>query len=279
MRLGFHMPLSGSVNKQLERASELGMETVQIFTGNPTSWKPGKIDYKTIDKFNKKQTELNIKPLVFHTPYLINMASPKEDVREKSLLLLQNALEKAHAYNAPYVVTHVGSHVGQGLDPGIASVCRILEKLMPEWPSGVTLLLENTSGSGNTLGGEFKELGKIISEMSNPQELGCCFDTAHAWGAGYDISNKSGVDAAVEELAEEVGLNRVKVCHANDTSVELGSTKDRHDHIGEGRIAEAGFSALLNHLKFNPEAVIMETPEIGTEADGRNLERLRKAVS
>ncbi len=278
MRLGFHMPLSGSVNKQLNRASDLGMETVQIFTGNPTSWKPGKIDHKAGNKFSAKQTEVGISPLVFHTPYLINMASPKEDVREKSFILLKNSLEKAKTYNSPYVVTHVGSHVGQGVDRGIKLVCEILEQLMEVWPSGVTLLLENTSGAGATLGRDFSELGRIIADMSYPDQLGCCFDTAHAWGAGFDISGQKGVDYTLTKLEESLGIEMVKVCHANDTSVEIGSTKDRHDHIGEGNIGESGFSALLNHYKFNPDSVIMETPEIGTEADRSNLNKLLKVV-
>ncbi|ACB83753.1 deoxyribonuclease IV [Natranaerobius thermophilus] len=278
MRLGFHMPLSGGVGKQLNRASELGMECIQIFSGNPTSWKPGKITPKSRDLFIKKQEELQIKPLVFHTPYLINLASPKNDIREKSIYLLNAALEKAKAYDAPYVVTHIGSHVGEGVEKGIDLVSYSLEKIMEDWPEGVELLLENTSGAGSTLGGSLTELKKIIDKFSGTQVLGCCFDTAHAWGAGYDISNVKEVETTLELVNEQLGLDLIKVCHANDTNVPLGSTKDRHQHIGEGNITDEGFGALLTHDSFTPKAVIMETPKNGTDCDQINLQRLKKVV-
>ncbi|OWZ84521.1 deoxyribonuclease IV [Natranaerobius trueperi] len=278
MRLGFHMPLSGGIKKQLQRAHDLGMETVQIFSGNPTAWKPGKIDEKTKTKFLEEQERLDIKPLVFHTPYLINLASGKEEIREKSIKLLEAALNKASIYEAPYVVTHVGSHVDIEKEQGIENICECLERSFSKWPDGVMLLLENTAGAGKTLGGSFSDLKCILTNVSDRKRLGCCFDTAHAWGAGYNISDKQGVKNTLDEIDKEIGLNSIKVCHANDTSVTIGSNKDRHQHIGEGYIGIKGFSELLTNEKFNPEAVIMETPKIGSEHDKKNLDNLKEAL-
>ena len=278
MRLGFHMPLSGGANKQLNRAYVLGMETVQIFSGNPTTWRPSKIDPKERDKFIETQTKLNIRPLVFHTPYLINLASPKQDIRKKSIKLLQAALDKANYYKAPYVVTHIGSHVGEGRDKGIDLVVKAIENMINEWPEKVMLLIENTAGAGSNLGGDLKDLEDIMKLLAGFKMIGCCFDTAHAWGAGYDISYKAGIEKTLEEADKCIGLNNIKVCHANDSAVSLGSKKDLHANIGEGHIGLEGFKALLRHKDFSPEAVIMETPKIGTEWDKTNLLKLKEAV-
>ncbi len=278
MRLGFHMPLKGGAAGQLNRAHKIGMEAVQIFSGNPTSWKPGKIDPQDRDRFLAKQAELDIRPLVFHTPYLINLASPKDDIYEKSLKLLYASLEKAHMYQAPYVVTHVGSHTGSGREKGISRVKKAIERLYKHWPGQVKLLLENTSGSGSNLGADFKDIKAIMKELTTKGRLACCFDTAHAWGAGYKISNLVDVEKTLDEWEQNIGLEHIKICHANDTDVELGSTKDRHQHIGEGKIGLEGFASLLTHRAFVPEAVILETPKMGTEYDQINLDNLKKAV-
>lgn len=274
MRFGIHMPLKKGFAYNARRLKEIGGETIQIFPGNPSSWKPPATSPEELKERADLLDELEIYPLVIHTAYLINMATPKEDVFEKSVKLMGETLRQASYYRAPYVVVHTGSHGGDGLQKGMARIKEALEQLEPAWPEGVKLLLENTAGEGNNLGGKLGEIGSILQENSH-LPLGFCLDTAHAWGAGYDFSSDEGVSQIMAEIENEVGFDNLQVIHANDTFVEKGSRKDRHEHIGEGQIGLEGFKRLFKYPWPEDFPVILETPEIGTEKDQENLETLR----
>ncbi len=270
------MPLKGGFIPNAGRTREMGAECIQVFPGNPTSWKLPHFDEQEIDKRSRYLLELKIYPLVIHSVYLVNMASPRPDIFKKSRDMIIQTMHRAHAYGAPYVVVHVGSHSAAGRDTGINNVIKSLEEQMPQWPEGVTLLLENTSGGGSLLGGDFRDLGEIIRYFPGAP-LGVCLDTAHAWGAGYDLSGPRGVAETLELLYRQLDPSLLKAVHVNDTNVEKGSGKDRHQHIGEGWIGKEGFASLMQQ-EWPPDfPFILETPEIGTEKDRQNLQALKQA--
>jgi len=268
------MPQKGGFKKNVERVAGLDCQSIQIFPGNPTGWKMGKLDEKDIAKRAALLDENSIKPLVVHSAYLINLASTSAEFLARSRTLLQQTMERAGAYRSPYVILHTGNHGGQGAENGLNQIVRVIKEDMAGWPAEVKLLLENTAGSGTALGARFEELAEILSYFPK-HALGICFDTAHAWAAGYDLSSTKGVKETLARFDAFVGLANLYVIHVNDTYVELGSKVDRHDHIGEGRIGREGFAAFLNYGWPEDIPVILETPENGTEWDRTNLETLR----
>jgi len=272
------MPQKGGFQKNAKRSKEIGCQCLQIFPGNPTAWRLPSYNPEEISRRTDCLRELELFPLVIHAVYLVNLASPNNEVYKKTQENIRITMERASHYGAPYVVIHTGSHGASGRGKGIARVITALEKQFLSWPRGVTLLLENTSGGGSLLGGTFNDLGEILNRIPEAP-LGVCLDTAHAWGAGYDVSNSKGVKATLEELFEQVEPHRLKVLHANDTPVERGSGKDRHQHIGKGQIGVEGFKALLQNGWDEDFPVILETPEMGTEKDRENLETLKSCLS
>lgn len=274
MKFGVHMPQKGGFKKNVERVAGLGCQSIQVFPGNPTGWKMGKLDEKEVNKRAALLDEYNIKPLVVHSAYLINLASVNAEFLAKSRTLLKQTMERAFFYRSPYVILHTGNHGGQGPEKGLEQIVRVIKEDMPGWPHEVKLLLENTAGSGTALGASFEELAEILSHF--PQHaLGVCFDTAHGYAAGYDLSSKKGVEETLSRFDAAIGMDNLYVIHVNDTYVELGSKVDRHDHIGEGNIGREGFSAFLNYGWPKDMPVILETPENGTGWDRINLETLR----
>ncbi len=280
-KLGIHMSLTGGYDKQLKKASDAGAKTVQIFSGNPTAWKPPALDKDMAAKFIKAQKRYNISPLIFHTPYLINLASPKDDIHNKSVELLKASIKKAEIFKAPYVVTHIGSHLGEGVKKGIYNIRKAIEKISHDISDDVMLLLENTVGSGNSMGASFFELKQIFAEVKEaPISIGFCFDSAHAFGAGYELSTLKGVRETMKELKENIPLDLIKVVHANDTVEEKGSKKDKHEDITKGKIGEEGFFYFLNSPELSEvEGVILETPKRTENSDKENMERLRRLVN
>lgn len=274
MRLGIHMPLKGGFEKNISRVKAIGCETVQLFPGNPTGWRLGAPDPDLLEKRASFLEEQQIYPLIVHSAYLINLASPSPDFLEKSKLLLQGTMERAAMYRSPYVVLHTGNHGGQGVDRGIAQIIEAIEAALPQWPPSVKLLLENTAGSGTALGSHLEELAAILKSFP-PGTLGVCFDTAHAWAAGYDCGSREGIAALLDQFESKIGLEHLLAIHINDSKAALGSRVDRHEHIGRGAIGLEGFKALLHHHWPAGFPFILETPEIGTDWDRVNLETVR----
>lgn len=269
MRIGRHMPVSTNAVRAAEIAQRIGCNTIQIFASNPTGWKPTHGGEEQCIAFAEVTRRLDVVPVVLHAPYLINLASSDEGNWEKSIALLRWTLQRGALLGASYVVLHVGSHKGMGIEVGVGRVVQAVQRILPETPHSIMLLLENSVGAGNVLGGEFEHLAAILDALPNYAErLGVCLDTAHLWGAGHDISTSQAVREVLRHFDETVGLARLRVLHLNDTTKDLGSHRDVHARIGEGIIGEEGLRTLLGDPRLAHVTVILETP-IQTNPQGK----------
>jgi len=272
MLLGVHVSIEGKFYEALERAYELGCNTMQIFSRNPQRWRDYFLKPKDIEEFNRRQDEFKIKPWFIHIPYLINLASPNPRLYEASIEAYIEDILEAHTLKADYIVTHMGSHKetseAAGIGRLIAALNRILEKTRNV---KVGILLENTAGSGSWLGYKFSHQREIIQGLKNKERVGLCLDTAHAYLAGYDIVTQEGLEAILDEIDKMVGLNLIKLIHLNDARDKLGSHRDRHEHIGKGKIGQEGMERIINHPKLRDIPFILETPKDSENADKINL--------
>jgi deoxyribonuclease-4 len=282
MRLGRHMPTHSNAAKAAEIACQLGCTSIQIFASNPTGWRPAAGNPASFVAFARAARDYGLDPVVIHAPYLINLASPDEVIWEKSVSLLRWTLQRGELLGAAYVVFHTGSHRGSGVDAGLARIAEAIALILPLTPPGVMLLLENDVGSGNSLGHSFEQIGMVLNVLPQYEDrLGVCLDTAHLWGAGYDISNAASVQQLLQHFDDVIGLNRLKVIHLNDTEMALGSHRDVHARLGEGIIGEEGLRALLCDIRLDHVAVLLETPiktdEHGKEDWEHDKQQLEKA--
>lgn len=283
MRLGRHMPLGTNALKAAEIAQRIGCNAIQIFASNPTGWTPTRGGEESCIAFAEAVRVRDLAPVALHAPYLINLAAPDEAIWEKSISLLRWTLQRGELLGASYVIFHVGSHKGAGVEAGVERVVAAIERILPETPPAVMLLLENSVGAGNTLGGPFEELAAVLQRLPHYTErLGVCLDTAHLWGAGHDISTQAAALEVLRHFDETVGLQRLQVLHLNDTEKDLGSHRDVHARIGEGIIGEEGLRTLLCDPRLAHVAVLLETPiqtnEQGKEdweQDTAHLERVK----
>jgi deoxyribonuclease IV len=286
MRLGRHMPTHSNAVKAAEIARWLGCNAIQIFASNPTGWRPTAGDPAGSLAFARAAGDKGLDPVVIHAPYLINLASPDEIIWEKSVFLLRWTLQRGALLGAAYVVFHTGSHRGSGVEAGIARIAEGITTILPETPPEVMLLLENDVGAGNSLGGSFEQIGAVLNLLPQYQQrLGVCLDTAHLWGAGYDISNAASTHQVLQHFDEVIGFNRLKVIHLNDTEMALGSHRDVHARIGEGIIGQEGLRALLTDFRLDHVVVLLETPiktddhdKEDWDHDKQHLERVKELM-
>ena len=264
MRVGLHVRVAGGFARAVEHARSAGCTAIQVFSSNPRSYRPSPIDVPSLETFARLRREAGLDPCVIHTPYLINLASEDPKIYAGSLRLLQNDLAVAARGSMRFVNTHLGSYGTRDRTAGFAAICRALETALEAIEPGVFLVLENSAGAGNLAGGTLDELGAFVKAVGHPQ-LGVCLDTAHAWAAGYDIDSQAGVNRFVDAAGERIGIDRVMMFHFNDTEVPLGGSRDRHWHIGEGKIGFEGFRALLARPELRDKTAILETP--GDDAD------------
>ena len=257
------MSVAGGISQALDRAASVGSNAVQVFTKNNRQWKGPPINADDVARWNAEKPAQHIEASVSHASYLINMASPKDDLWEKSLLAYQDELERAHAYGIPHVVVHPGAHTGSGPEAGIARIAAALNRVheaTPDYADTMTLL-ELMAGQGTTMGRNFNELHQIIDQVEDLSRVGICVDTCHAFAAGYDISTPDGYEATLEELDSELGLDALKVWHFNDSKGALDSHLDRHTHIGEGEIGADAFGFILNDARWDGIPMLLETPK------------------
>ena len=257
MRLGFHLSIAGSLRRAVDQAQVLGCEALQIFVQNPRGWKWRPVPPAAIRDFCRARVLAGLAPLVVHLGYLPNLATADPALYALSTERLLRELELARALKADYLVVHPG-HGPLG-ETSFAQVARALALAVTQAPPPPQVLLENTAGQGQELGWRFAHLERIITASGVP--LGLCLDTAHAHGAGYDLSLPAGVARLLADLARGPGLDAVKIVHLNDSRVNCNSRRDRHWHLGQGAIGLAGLRRLLAHPWFKPEAAIMETPK------------------
>jgi deoxyribonuclease-4 len=278
MRFGFHVSISGGFSLAVQRAHELGCSTMQIFSRNPRGWTVKPLDKDDIDEFKRLREQYDIGPVFVHTNYLINLASSKSDLYERSIEQFVIDLERTEHLGAEYLVTHLGSASGQEPEWMIDRVAGALNMAMRLHAPQATILLENTAGEKGDVGYTFEQVHEVISRLSSKEKVGICYDTCHGFAAGYDVRTKQGVDSVAKKIEETVGLEKLKGMHLNDCLRDFGSRVDRHWHIGEGKIGDEGFRALVNHKAFRDIPKIMETPKETEEDDPRNMKRIRSLV-
>jgi deoxyribonuclease-4 len=272
MRIGMHMHIAGGYVKAVEHARAIGCAAMQVFSTNPRGYRTSAIDLAALASFARLREQSGIDLCAIHTPYLINLASADPKIAGGSLRLVQNDLAVAAKGGMRFVNTHLGSYGTRNRDEAIAAVCRGLETALAGIEPGVFLVLENSAGAGNLIGGTLEELGRLMRAVAHPQ-LGVCLDTAHAWASGYEINSKHGVGRFIDQAEREIGVQRILMFHFNDTQVPLGASRDRHWHIGEGNIGFEGFRSLLAHPELRDKTAILETP--GGDADDlRNMQTI-----
>jgi deoxyribonuclease-4 len=276
MLLGVHVSIAGSIDKAVDRAKEVGCTTFQIFTRNPRGWKFSPLKKEEADAFVKKLKLHGFKLSVAHMPYLPNISSPLDETYEKSLEVLKAELQRCGQLKINYLVTHVGSHLGKGLGTGLKRVTDSCNQSLSSVSNNVMLLLEITSGTKNSVGYEFEQIKFIIDNVEQKDRVGVCFDSCHAFAAGYDLRNEKAVNETLRLFDEIIGLSRLKVIHLNDSKGKLGSHLDRHEHIGLGFIGEEGFRAMINHKAIRELPLILETPVDSKRDWSGNLKKVRE---
>jgi len=277
MMLGFHVSIAGSIDQAVDRAVDLGINTFQIFTTNPRTWYSKPLNSPEVYLFKKKIRKSSINPIFSHMPYLSNLASPRNDVYNLSIKLLTMELKRCYRLGVPFLVTHIGSHLGAGKKLGFNRIVKGIDKALLDAGVDVMLLLENTAGMGNSKGSSFEDVKKIIDGVYSDELVGFCFDTCHAFAAGYDLRCKDAVEHTLTVLDSVVGLKKLKLVHLNDSANRLSSFLDRHEHIGLGEIGDEGFSAIL-HSEFCSYPMIMETPIDERRGNFENLMKVHSLV-
>jgi deoxyribonuclease-4 len=274
LRIGAHVSISGGVEKAVEREKDESGNCGQIFAGSPRGWKVSGFEENEGEKFQELRDEEDQNPYVIHSTYLVNLATPKDDLFEKSLNCLQAELDAAATLGVEYVVFHPGAHTGSGRENGIERIAEGVDEL--DIPDGVTLLLENTAGKGTTLGKSMGELKQMIEKAETADEkIGVCIDTCHAHAAGYDLITEEGFQDFIQEVEEDLGLEKVQVLHLNDSKDERGSEKDNHEDIGFGNIGEEGFRNVVNSEKLGNLPMILETPQDNRGSYRENIQKIK----
>ncbi len=274
--LGAHVSISGLIALSVDRAVELGCTTFQIFTRNPRGWRYTRLKDEDVKLFREKLSEKKFKIAMAHMPYLPNIASPKKAIYSKSVTSLTTELERCGELGIGLLVSHIGSHLGAGIDTGLALVVEACSTALSNVENNVKLLLENMAGQRNSCGSRFEDIGKILGKLDYGDRIGVCLDTCHLLAAGYDIRSEEAVEKTLEEFDNLVGLKYLGAVHLNDSKGPLGSGLDRHEHIGMGNIGEAGFKAFINNRYIRDKPMVIETP-IDSRGDYRlDLEKLRR---
>ena len=275
------MSIAGGLELAFDRAKQVESDAVQIFTANQRQWKGRVITADEATLFRDTQLGCSIAPVVSHNSYLVNLASPKDELWEKSIDAQRKELERCELLGVPYVVAHPGAHTGSGREAGIQRIIEALDRLHADLPGyEVVTLLETTAGQGTTLGGQFEDLAEILNSVADPDRLGVCLDTCHIFVAGYDIRDAATYQEAMYSFDEIVGLPAIKAFHFNDSKGELGSHRDRHEYIGQGEIGPEGFRSFMNDERFAGLPALLETDKSDDLHEDREaIELLRSLVA
>ncbi len=275
VRVGVHVSIAGSLDLAVDRAKNAGCDVFQIFSRNPRGWGFLPLSDESCKAFRSKIRSGNLIP-VDHMPYLPNLASPKTEIYTKSIAALTAELDRCALLGIPYLVTHLGHHLGDGIAGGRARVIRAINTALTESDNSVMLLLENTAGEKNSVGSSFEHIRGILDGLEYQNRIGVCFDTCHAFTAGYELRTESGIEKTLAQLDEQIGMKTLKIIHLNDAKGDLGSSLDRHEHIGLGFIGDDGFRLLLHHPDFAALPLICETPVDKRRDDAGNIAKVRE---
>jgi deoxyribonuclease-4 len=272
---GAHVSTSGGIHTAIDRAEAIGGESLQIFTQSPRTWRPTNHDPANFERFKERRAEAGIQGVVCHALYLVNLATPDEEIYEKSVTTLMNTLDVACAIEADGVVFHVGSHLGAGFEAGLEHVVPALERALERCSETTWLLIENSAGAGGTIGRSVDELAVLVDRLDRHPRLGICLDSCHLWVSGVDVTDRAALDACMDEVEARIGLDRLRALHVNDAAAPLGSNRDRHANLGEGEIAEK-MSVFLGHPKLQGMPTILEVPgPDGHGPDANEIQKLR----
>ena len=272
MQVGCHVSISGSIDKSVDNAVERECSAFQIFTRNPRGWHAKELTKEDINLFKSKLKASKIDRFATcaHMPYLPNLATPKSDGFEKSVKTLINEVERCAQLGIPYLVTHLGSHLGTGEEAGIKKLVDGLTKA-GQTKNDVMILLENTAGQKNSVGSDFKQLGEIFKQLKPGKKFGVCIDTCHAFVAGYDLRTAEKVKKTFKEFDKHVGIENLKILHLNDARGELGCNLDRHYHLGLGGIGKEGITSVVKFANKKKIPIILETPIDDDRDDFENV--------
>lgn len=274
--LGAHMSIAGGIHRAFDRLGVVGGSALQIFTTNHRQWRQEPLSQEAIDLYRAKWEESGRIPVASHNIYLINLAANDEAILPKSLVAFAEELKRCDQLGIHYLIMHPGAHLGDGIEVGLdrfrANLDRAIESSGIET---VSILIENTAGQGSSLGSSFEEISYILSNSRHGASMGVCYDTSHAFAAGYDMRNIEAFNGTLTKFDKIVGLNRLKYFHLNDSKKECGSRVDRHEHIGKGKIGLEAFRLLLNTAMFCAHPMVLETPKgKDLKEDKENLKTL-----
>ena len=280
-RIGVHLGTAGGASNAIERAREIGANTLQIFTSSPRMWRAPKPDPKQCERMKALRASLDVGPLVIHTSYLVNVCSYTETVRKNSVIAFRGEIERALAFGAEYLVLHPGSWKGMTRDEGLKLAAESIERAIDglQWQgTPFHILIENTAGAECSLGGSFDQVAELVTLLRAHAPVGVCLDTCHTHVSGYDIVSREGYEKTMQEAAATFGFEAVRVWHCNDAKAARGSKLDRHEHIGQGMIGVEPFRWLLNDARFAHCAFVAETPVDEPGDEERNVRVLKSLV-
>jgi deoxyribonuclease IV len=272
--LGAHC--SGGIKKALDRAHELGADSLQLFVQSPRAWRFPDHDPADLAAFRERRRELGIGSAVVHALYLVNLASPDDDFYEKSVTTMSSTMDAASAIEADGVIFHVGSHLGAGFEAGLERVVPGMTKILDHSSDTTWLLMENSAGAGGTIGRSLEELAVLFDACGRHERLGVCLDSCHLWVSGYDVTDRTALDGLLADLDARIGLERVRALHINDADAPLGSNRDRHANILEGELGRQ-LGVFLGHPALQELPAVMEVPgPDGHGVDANEMKKLRK---
>ena len=281
-RIGVHLGTAGGASNAVDRAHEIGANTLQIFSSSPRMWRPQKIDPKRAERMRTQRAKLDVGPLVIHTSYLVNVCSQTEEFREKSVVCFRGEIERALMLGAEYLVLHPGSWKGltrnEGLKLAAESIARAADGL-PWQGTDFSILIENTAGAECSLGGNFEQVAELVQRLKAHAPVGVCLDTCHTHVSGYDFTTEEGYRETIMQADITFGVDAVRVWHCNDAKALRGSKLDRHEHIGQGNIGIEPFRWLLNDPRFADCAFVAETPNDDPADEERNVKVLKSLVA
>jgi deoxyribonuclease IV len=278
MQVGLHVSIAGSIDRAVDNAVAMGCTAFQIFTRNPRGWAAKPLGAIEIANFKEKldQSKISRFATVAHMPYLPNLSSPEEDPFTRSFNSLIDEAKRCSKLGIPYLVAHLGSHKGAGDKKGIEKLVKAFTKAVSDTPDDVMILLENTAGQKNSVGSDFEQLALILSQLKPAKRFGICFDTCHAFAAGYDMRTEQNVTETFEKFDRAIGLEHIKILHLNDSKGELGCNIDRHEHIGLGHIGEKGLGTVIKFFNSKKIPIILETPIDERRDDIGNLKKVKE---
>jgi deoxyribonuclease-4 len=272
MRVGAHVSVAGGVDNAVDNQRDVGGNCGQIFTHSPQVWQDPDVGDDEATTFREGTAAHLDGPWVIHSSYLVNLCTPKEDLREKSIDSMQREVDAAERLGIEYVNVHLGAHTGAGVEGGLDNAASALDEL--DVPADVTVLVESDAGSGTKLGGDFAHLAAVLDRSEG--DLGVCLDTAHAFAAGYDLSTAAAVDDALAEFDDVVGIENLHCIHLNDSKHACGTNKDEHAHVGEGDIGVDGMRRIINHPDLRDLPFVLETPTEDGKGFAWNIDRVHE---